>query len=122
LVLKVRGILYRFRGKGDGAVKVIACVSVNIDLGSADAEIVVEYDRSRGAKMVRYGFGSASSFSTKGFVGSGDTERGFTGTAFAEKGRRDDIRDDSGGGSSDVNDEGGAQDWLEEVKRELPAH
>lgn len=113
--------LYRFRGKGNGAVNVMSCVSFNRDSESIGAEIEVEYERSRGAKMVRCGLESTDSFRTNGFIGSGDAGRDFTGTAFAEKGRSEEIKEDRSGGSSDINEDGGTVDGLELAKRELPA-
>jgi len=52
-------------------------------------------------------------------VGSGDVVRGSQGTAFAEKGRREEMRDDTGGGSGGVSQECGAHDGFEVVNKEL---
>lgn len=73
----------------------ISCVSVMALSGDTDK--VVECSRVKGAKAVIYGFGSGMLLSANALMGSGDAERCLIGTAFAEKGRRDDIRVDIGG-------------------------
>jgi hypothetical protein len=119
-VLKVKGISYRCRGNGEGAERVISCVSTKTLSRSGDAEIFVEYvKRFNGAKTARKGVDPASSFRIKGFVGSGDAERGLSNVIFAEKGRREEIRDERGGGSGDAREEGGAQDGFDVVNKEL---
>lgn len=57
-----------------------------------DSDTFLEYSKDNEANAVIYGLGSGMLLSANAFIGSGDAGRVLIGTAFAEKGRSEDMR------------------------------
>jgi hypothetical protein len=80
---------------------------------------LLECSKYNEAKAVIYGLGSGMLLSANVFIGSGDVARVWTGTAFAEKGRSEDISVEIGGCSGIEESGCRSVDLFVDARREL---
>lgn len=97
-------------GYGCGADSVTSWISVNAS--EAEVEILVDFAvRVRGAKTVRYGFGSANSGRANGLVGILEDFFAFCGFFFEKGNREKRAADKEGPSESDVESDAPVEIW-----------